>query len=170
MIAMMAPAALPFFIGYARDVRRPAAVAVAAGVYGGLWAVIGLAAGLVMNAVMLPAGGLVAGLAIAFAVAYGLTPVMRCGQTRCQEMCHERPVDRSPVAAAGAGLTYGVNCVACSAGVMVAVVVLGMSNPAWMAAGAAMVLLYKVAGRWTRRIELVASIACVLAAAWLVTG
>jgi len=51
---------------------------------------------------------------------------------------------------------------------MVAVVVLGVSNILLMVAGAALVLAYKLEGKWTRRPKLVASIVCVLAAAWLV--
>ena len=41
--------------------------------------------------------------------------------------------------------------------------VLGMSNLAWVAAGAAVVLLYKVPGRWTQRLDGVLALVMVLA-------
>ncbi len=43
-----------------------------------------------------------------------------------------------------AALRYGFSCMGCSAGLMLAMVVIGMSNVAWTAVLTALVLAYKV--------------------------
>src|SRR2546426_12679369 len=53
---------------------------------------------------------------------------------------------------------------------MSTVIVLGMSNLVWIGARAALIFLYKVIWRWRGRIELLASIVCVVAAGWLLIG
>ena len=135
MAAMMLPTAVPFLMA----VRRPDQMAVVASIYAGVWAAIGAAAWFVMSQVMLPPATWVTAVAIAFALTYLLMPWARLGARRCQEMCR-RPVG-GPVW--NAGLTYTWNCFLCSAGVMVAVLVVGTSNLAWMAAASAVVLIYK---------------------------
>jgi predicted metal-binding membrane protein len=172
--AMMTPSTLPFVVSFARRLPRwPLATAVLVAVYLLVWSGFGIAVYFASMAIpiSIPAAT-AAALAIAFVGLYALTPVMRLGRRRCIEMCRrtERIDGLGVRAAIVEGITYGVGCVACSAGVMMAVVVLGMSNLVWIAAGAAMVLLYKLAGRWTRRIEPVASVVCVVAAAWLLIG
>jgi hypothetical protein len=135
MAAMMLPTAVPFLV----SLRRPTVITEAAAVYAAVWAAIGVGAWLVMSAVMLPSASWVAWAAIGFGVAYSLTPWARRGAERCQEMCREaigEPAWKS-------GLTYAGNCVLCSAGVMAALLVVGMSNLAWMAAASAVILIYK---------------------------
>jgi predicted metal-binding membrane protein len=44
-----------------------------------------------------------------------------------------------------AGARYGLSCVGCSAGLMVAMAIIGMWNLGWMVILAAVVLLYKLA-------------------------
>jgi predicted metal-binding membrane protein len=44
-----------------------------------------------------------------------------------------------------AGARYGFSCLGCSAGLMVAIVLIGMSNLVWMIVLSAVVLVYKVA-------------------------
>ena len=142
MAAMMLPTAAPFFVAYGRSSRRAGPTAIVVAIYVAGWAVIGAAAYIVMSQVMLPSGLWVAAVAVLFAVLYALTPWGRRGRARCREMCREPAGD--PVRG---GLSYAANCVICSAGVMVAVVILGMSNLALLAAAAAVVLLLK----WPQR-------------------
>ena len=169
--AMMAPSAAPFVVSFSRRASRPllpAAVLIAA--YLRVWTSFGIAVYYASMAIpaSLPAAT-AAALAIAFVGLYALTPVMGAGRQRCIDMC--RRTDRiNGLGLGGAvaeGMTYGVSCVVCSGAVMLAVVVLGMSNIVWIAAGAAMMLLYKLAWPWARRAALGASIVCLAAAAWL---
>lgn len=172
--AMMTPSSLPFVVSFARRLPGwPLATTVLVSAYLLVWTGFGIAVYFASMTIpiSIPAAT-AAALAVAFVGLYALTPVMRLGRRRCVEMC--RRTDRIDGlglrAAIVEGGTYGVSCVACSAGVMLAVVVLGMSNLVWIAAGAAMVVLYKLAGGWTRRIEPVTSMVCVVAAAWLLFG
>jgi len=142
MAAMMLPTAAPFFVAYGRSSRRAGPTATVAAIYLAVWATIGVAAYLVMGQVMLPSGLWVVAGAVMFAALYALAPWSRRGRAQCRGMCREAGGD--PISS---GLTYAANCIACSAGVMVAVVILGMSNLALMAAGAAVVLLLK----WPQR-------------------
>ena len=162
--AMMAPSALPFIVSVARRSRPwPPATGLVVAAYLLVWTAFGVGVYLVSGAVSLPLpAGAAAGIAVVLAGLYALTPLMRAGQSRCVAMCCERE-QVGVRGAAIAGITYGLSCVACSAGVMVALVVLGMSNVAWVAAGAAVVLLYKLAGRWTSPVNGGLSLAMVLA-------
>ena len=142
MAAMMLPTAAPFFVAYGHSSRRFQATAIVIAIYAAVWAAIGLVANLVMSQVMLTPGlWLVAG-AVLFAALYALAPWSRRSRASCRELCRRPAGD--PVRS---GLTYAANCVMCSAGVMVAVVILGMSNLALMAAATAVLFLVK----WPRR-------------------
>lgn len=132
MAAMMLPTAVPFFIA----LRRPVRIAVAGGIYLAVWVLIGAVANLAMANLMLPY--YIGAVAIAFAVLYLLSPWARAARARCQELCLRTSNDPWR-----AGLAYSGNCVLCSAGVMAALMVLGMTNVAVLAAGAAILLLYK---------------------------
>ena len=140
MAAMMAPTAVPFFVAFARDVKRPALVATVVVVYVAVWAFIGAAAGLLMDRVMMPSSQLVAAGAIALAIVYALMPWSRWARGRCHEMCRRAP--RRDALAEGA--RYAGFCVLCSAGVMAALVLVGMSNVVLVAAASAAMLVYKV--------------------------
>lgn len=142
MAAMMLPTAAPFFVAYGRSSRRAGPTAIVVAIYAAVWAAIGVAAFLVMSRIMLPSALWLAAGAIVFAALYGVTPMGRRGRARCREMCHEPAGD--PVSS---GLAYAASCVLCSAGAMAAVVILGMSNLALMAAAAAVVLMLK----WPQR-------------------
>ncbi len=146
MAAMMLPTAAPFFVAYGRSSRRAGPTATVVATYVAVWATIGVAAYVVMSQVMLPSGLWVAAVAVLFAALYARAPWTRRGRAKCREMCREPAGD--PMRG---GLTYAANCVACSAGVMVAVVILGMSDLALMAAAAAVVLLLKWPQRPTLR-------------------
>jgi predicted metal-binding membrane protein len=170
--AMMAPSALPFVVSFARRARRwqlPAAALVAA--YLLVWAVFGVA--VYYFSMTISAGwpaGVVAAVAIAFVGLYAFTPVMRTGQARCIAMCRRcESVDAGPVKAAVVeGASYGLSCVACSGAVMLALAALGMSNVFLMLAGSALILLYKSAGRWPRRLDAGLSVALLLGGIWLI--
>ena len=146
MAAVMLPTAAPFFVAYGRSSRRAAPTAAVVAIYVAVWAAIGVAAYLVMSRVMLPSGLGVAAGAVLFAGLYTLAPWTRRGRAHCREMCHEPAGD--PIRS---GSTYAASCVACSAGVMVAVVIVGMSNLALMSAAAVVVLLLKWPQRSTLR-------------------
>lgn len=129
---MMLPTAVPFLLA----LRRPGQIAVAGGIYLAVWALIGAAAYLAMGSLMLPSS--VAVVAIALAGLYLLSPWARAARAHCQELCRQTTAD--PMRA---GLVYTGNCVLCSAGVMAALMVLGMTNVVLLAAGAVVLLLYK---------------------------
>lgn len=168
---MMAPSALPFVVSFARRSRRwqlPTAVLVAA--YLAVWTVFGLGAYYVSMALSQAwPMAVTAAVAIAFVGLYAFTPWMRIGQARCIAMCRRRdPIDPGAVrAAVREGMTYGLSCAACSGGVMLALVVLGMTNVVWMVAGSAVILLYKNAGPWPRRVDAGLSVALLLGGIWL---
>jgi len=146
MAAVMLPTAAPFFVAYGRSSRRAGPIAIVVAIYVAVWAAIGVGSYLVMSQVMLPPGLWGAAGAVLFAALYALMPWSRRGRAQCREMCREPAGD--PLRG---GLTYAAHCVASSGGVMVAVVILGMSNLALMAAAAAVVLLLKWPERSTLR-------------------
>jgi predicted metal-binding membrane protein len=144
MAAMMAASAVPFFFAYARDSRRPVAIAGAVLIYVAVWALIGFALDHLMGMVMMPSSPLTAAAAVAVAAAYALTPWGRWARDRCREMAQRKPrATRFPGALAD-GASYAMCCIVCSAGIMLAIVVVGMSNPLVIVAGAAVMLLYKI--------------------------
>ena len=144
MAAMMLPTAAPFFFACGRDTRRPSAVAIAVLIYLAIWGTIGAVADLVMNQVMMPSSALVAVAAVAVAVLYTLSPWSRGARARCREMCMRAPRGTGLRGALVDGSTYAACCLVCSAGVMAALVVLGMSNLLLIAAAAALLLVYKL--------------------------
>ncbi|TMD13419.1 MAG: hypothetical protein E6I96_11510 [Chloroflexi bacterium] len=114
MAAMMAASAVPFFFAYGRDSRRPVATAAVVLIYVAVWALIGFTLDYMMGMMMMPSSLLIAAAAVAMAVVYALTP-------------------------------WGTaSCIACSAGIMLALAVVGMSNPFVIVAAAAVTLLYKI--------------------------
>lgn len=104
------------------------------------------------------------GVAIAFAGLYALTPMQRGGQARCLQMCRESTrLDGNPILAGlWQGFAYGLRCIACSAGVMVAVLVAGMSDLRLMVLAAALVLVSKLDYGWLRRAELMVAVALIV--------
>jgi predicted metal-binding membrane protein len=148
--AMMLPSAIPFVVSFgcsfARDRTWPLAAALLVLVYLAVWLVFGLGLYAVTTVVPMPMPSvLVTALAVAFAAAYVLTPLRAGGAARCAEMCRrfEGGSGGAIRAAAARGGRYGLACVECTAGVMLAVFVVGMSDLRLMVAGAAAVLLVK---------------------------
>lgn len=177
MAAMMLPSAAPFVVAFVRELEGarawPVAVGALLAVYLFVWTLFGGGLFAISNAVSQPLPrDHVVGLAIGFAGLYALTPLKRAGQARCLEMCQRLtlPAGGAVRAAVVSGGTYGLSCVACSAGVMVALFVVGMSDMRVMVLAGALVLLFKLATPWARRIELVVAVALLLAGGWYLLG
>ena len=98
---------------------------------------------------------LAAGVALGLAGLYALTPLKRTSQSRCREMfALHGPLPFSLVrAGAVTGWRYGLSCVGCSAGLMVAMVLVGMTSLGWTIVPAALVLVYKFAPPATWRLD-----------------
>jgi predicted metal-binding membrane protein len=153
MGAMMLPTALPLVFEFARRSEGRRLQRVATGVlamtYLSIWLGFGLACYAALRTFPIPQAyqGAVGGVALALAGLYGLTPIKASSEARCRELCSlHGPLPFSLVRSAMvAGAWYGLSCLGCSAGLMVAMAITGMSNLGWMVILAAMVLLYKLA-------------------------
>jgi predicted metal-binding membrane protein len=161
MAAMMLPSAIPLVIEFARVSERrsgwQAATAALGATYLSIWLAFGVACYFVRSAfpMDLPNQGLVGGLILVLAGLYGLTPIKRASEARCRELCalHGPLPFNLMRSATVVGVKYGWSCVGCSAALMVAIVVIGMSNLGWMIILSVMVLVYKLppapSVRWT---------------------
>jgi predicted metal-binding membrane protein len=153
MAAMMLPSALPLVYEFARrsEGRRrwQAATSVLAATYLAIWLGFGLVCYVVLKAFPVPPAdqGAVGGLALALAGLYGLTQIKAASEARCRELCSlHGPLPFSVVRSALiAGARYGLSCLGCSAGLMVAMAVIGMSNLVWVLILVGLVLIYKLA-------------------------
>jgi predicted metal-binding membrane protein len=154
MAAMMLPSALPLVYEFARrsEGRRrwQAATGVLAVTYLSVWLAFGVACYVLLSVWQVlraghgPVGG---GVALALAGVYGLTPFKSASEARCRELCSLHgslpfSLIRSAVIA---GARYGLSCIGCSAGLMIAMAIIGMSNLVWAASLTAVVLVYKLA-------------------------
>jgi len=144
MAAMMAVSAGPFFFAYGRDSRRPVATAMVVLMYVAIWGLIGFTLDYMVGMVMMPSSFLIAAGAVAMAVVYALSPWGRWARNRCRGMAHREPRKSRFRDALADGASYSPYCIACSAGMMPALVVVGMSNALVIVAGAAAMLLYKI--------------------------
>ena len=144
MAAMMAPTAAPFFVAFGRDTKRPVAVATTVVVYVAVWALIGAGAGWLMSQVMLPSSALIAVLAVGLAALYMLMPWSRWAQARCQAMCRREARGSGVRDTLVEAVIYTGCCIVCSAGVMGAVLIVGMSNVLVLISAAAALLVYKL--------------------------
>jgi predicted metal-binding membrane protein len=144
MVAMMALTATPFFLAYGRDTRRPVAIATVVLIYVAVWAAIGLALDYLTSQVMMPSSLLVVGIAVAIALVYAVTPWGRWAREQCRRMSMREPRGPRFRDAVAEGASYAACCVVCSVGLMLVVIVLGMSNPLVIVAGGAVMLAYKV--------------------------
>lgn len=158
MAAMMLPSAAPLVVEFARTAegrsRWQVAAAVVAATYLGVWLVFGLVCYAIYTAAGMPWSNqaLVVGLALVLAGAYALSPIKRASQARCHELCalHGPLPFNLMRSAAVVGARYGLSCLGCSAGLMVAMVLFGMSNLWWAALLAIVVCAYK----WTPQLRL----------------
>ena len=167
MAAMMLPSAVPVVLEFARMAERrrgwPVAVAVLAVTYLGMWLLFGVVCYAIYTALGMPwpKQPLMVGLTLALAGVYSLTPIKRASQARCRELCalHGPLPFNLMRSAAVAGVRYGLSCVGCSAALMVAMVLLGMSSLWWAVVLGFVVLLYKLAPLLPMRYELALSAA-----------
>jgi predicted metal-binding membrane protein len=143
MAAMMTASAVPFLFAYGRDSRRSMSTAAVVLVYVAVWALIGFALDHAMRIVMLPSSLLIAAAAVAVAAVYALAPWSRSARDRCREMAQRQPREPRFRDALADGASYTACCIVCSAGITLALVVVGMSNPLVIVVGAAVMLLYK---------------------------
>jgi predicted metal-binding membrane protein len=153
MAAMMLPSATPLVFEFARNAegrrRWQAATALLGVTYYGVWLAFGVVCYGLYNAVGMPwpNQGLAGGAALVIAGLYSLTPLKRTTEAWCRELCAlHGPLPFSLMrSAVVVGARYGLSCLGCSAGLMVAMVLIGMSNLVWMIVLAGVVLAYKVA-------------------------
>ena len=153
MAAMMLPSAIPLIFEFAQNSERrrgwQAATALLGTTYLGVWLAFGVVCYMLYNAVGMPwpNQGLIGGAALVSAGLYALTPVKRASEALCRERCalHGPLPFNLMRSAVVAGARYGLSCLGCSAGLMVAMVLIGMANLVWMIVLAAVVLVYKVA-------------------------
>ncbi len=176
MAAMMLPSAIPVVLEFARTAegRRgwPIATGVLAVTYLGVWLVFGVVCYAIYTAARMPwpNQAMVAGLALALAGIYSVSPIKRASQARCRELCalHGPLPFNLMRSAAVVGARYGLSCLGCSAALMVAMVLIGMSSLWWGVILGIVVLIYKLAPPLRLRYELVLSLALVaLAVAYL---
>jgi predicted metal-binding membrane protein len=153
MAGMMLPSATPLVFEFARSAERrrgwQAATTLLGVTYLGVWLAFGIVCFALYNALGMPwpTQRLVGGAALVIAGAYALTPLKRASEARCRELCalHGPLPFNLMRSAAVVGARYGLSCLGCSAGVMLAIVLIGMSNVIWMIALTAVVLAYKLA-------------------------
>jgi predicted metal-binding membrane protein len=169
MAAMMLPSAMPVVFQFARTAEGRQGWRVATALLGttylGVWLTFGLVGYALYTALGMPwpNQGLLGGAALVIAGLYALTPVKRASEARCRELCALHGplpfnVMRSAVVV---GARYGLSCLGCTAGVMLATVLIGMSNLLWMIVLAAVVFAYKLAPAPTLRRMLALSVALV---------
>jgi predicted metal-binding membrane protein len=169
MAAMMLPSAIPVILEFARTAERRRGWQVATGVlaltYLGVWLIFGVACYAIYIAVRMPwpNQALVVGLALALAGVYSFSPIKRASQARCRELCalHGPLPFNLMRSAAVVGARYGLSCLGCSAALMVAMVLLGMSSLWWAVVLGIVVLIYKLAPPLRMRYELALSAALV---------
>ena len=89
------------------------------------------------------------------------SPIKRGSQTRCRELCAlHGPLPFNLMRnAAVVGARYGWSCIGCSAALMVAMVLIGMSSLLWTVILAIVVAIYKLAPPLYTRYELALSLA-----------
>jgi predicted metal-binding membrane protein len=153
MGAMMLPTALPLVFEFARRSERRAGWQVATGLlcatYLAVWLAFGVAAYLVYGALRMPWADqrLIGGASLVVAGVHAVTPFKRASEARCRELCALHgplPFDLQ-WSAVVVGARYAVSCIGCTAALMVASVLIGMSSFGWMAVMSGLVLLYKLA-------------------------
>ena len=169
MAAMMLPSAMPVVLEFARTAEGRRRWPLATGV---------LAAHVPRRVADVRRGGLralhrarmpwpnqavVVGLALALAGVYSVSPIKRASQARCRELCalHGPLPFNLMRSAVVAGMRYGLSCIGCSAALMVAMVLLGMSSLWWAVILGLVVLIYKFAPPLRMRYELALSAALV---------
>jgi predicted metal-binding membrane protein len=179
MAAIMAPALLPTFLLFetiARSRTKPVLVAASQAAfvlgYFGVWVLSGWLAFAIAQTVEVGSqANLGIGVGLLVAGVYQLSSF----KNRCLVLCRT-PMDffmqhwRDDLAGSvWMGVKHGAYCLGCCWGVMVALLVLGMMNPLWMLAAAALIVLEKHLPTG-ERVAKITGIAFVLAGAYILLG
>ena len=143
----------PLVFEFALHSERRAGWQVATGLlcvtYLAVWLAFGVAAYLVYEALRMPWADqrMIAGASLVVAGIHAATPFKRSSEARCRELCalHGPLPFNLQRSAVLAGARYGVSCIGCTAALMAAAVLIGMSSFGWMAVMSGLVLLYKLA-------------------------
>jgi predicted metal-binding membrane protein len=159
MAAMMFPSAMPLVFEFARNAERRRGWGLASALLGmtylGVWLVFGVVCYALYNALGMPwpNQAVVGGVALIVAGLYALTPLKRASEARCRELCavHGPLPFNLMRSALVAGGRYGLSCLGCSGGLMVAMVLIGISDVLWMIALTGLILVYKLAPAATLR-------------------
>jgi predicted metal-binding membrane protein len=181
MVGMMAPAAAPMILMYARAARQArdtgkplAATGWFAAGYFLVWAGFSLAATLVqwllereglLDARMASANRVLGAIVLIAAGLYQWTPIKNACLTQCQSpflFLMSRGGFRSTVrGCVQLGLIHGIYCVGCCWVLMALLFVVGVMNVLWIAVLALVVLLEKLTpwGQWVARLAGVGSLA-----------
>jgi predicted metal-binding membrane protein len=179
MTAMMLPSAIPLVYRFARQAEgrraRPTAVAVLILVYLAVWVVFGVVAYIAYSALRMPWANhaVVGAVALGVAALYALTPLQRISARRCREVHALHGALPFDLVRAGAlaGWRYGLSCLGCSAGLMVAMVLIGMTSLVWAVVLAAMVFAYKFVPTASWRVDVgMAALVGALAVVFAVVG
>jgi predicted metal-binding membrane protein len=165
--AMMLPSAIPVVVEFVRTAERRKGWQVATGVlaatYLGVWLIFGVVCYAIYIAARMPWSNQeqAVGLALVLAGVYSVSPIKRASQARCRELCAlHGPLPFNLIRSATvAGVRYGLSCLGCSVALMVAMVLLGMSNLWWAVILAVVILVYKLAPPLRMRHELILSAA-----------
>lgn len=178
MAAMMIPSATPLLFEFARSAegRRGwrTATALLGATYLGVWVAFGVVCYALYDLLGMPwpHQRLIGGGVLVLAGLYALTPIKRASEAWCRELCAlHGPLPfnlmRSAVAAGG---RYGLSCLGCTAGLMLTMVLIGLSSLGWMIALTAVVLIYKLAPAPSPRWIAALSIALVALGVLYATG
>lgn len=127
MAAMMLPSAVPAIMRRARDGGGVVAAPLFAGSYLGVWALAGLAMGLLYR----PPGTVASGALLVGAGLYELTPLKRACRRRCRERVHS-------------GARFGALCFGSSVGLMLVLIAINVMSGVLMVSIAAVVLAQKL--------------------------
>lgn len=167
MAAMMLPSAVPLVYEFAHNAERRGGWQVATAALGvaylSVWLVFGLLCYAVYRAVNMPWPDqhLIGGLALLLAALYAITPIKRASEARCRELCalHDSLPFNLLRGALVAGVRYGLSCMGCTAGLMVAAVIIGMTSLGWMVIISGLILVYKLAPPLEGRYRVLVSLA-----------
>jgi predicted metal-binding membrane protein len=134
MAAMMLPSALPALV----SLRRAARAVAFAAAFVAVWVAFGAVAFVAYDhSGLMDAGTLVTVALVGAAVLYELTPLKRACLRRCRANAYGGP-------ALARGARYGVDCLGCCGGLMLALFALDPMNMVWMVAVSALVFAQMV--------------------------
>jgi len=162
LAAMMLPSATPLMFEFARNAEGrhgwQAASALVGATYLGVWLGFGVVCYFVYCAVGMPwsSQALIGGVGLVIAGLYAFSPLKRASEARCRELrALHGPLPFNLIrSAVVAGVRYGSSCLGCNAALMLALLLIGMSNLVWMTVLTAVMLAYRLTSasalRWSQ--------------------